>query len=60
MNNEWNLYSSVPVSRQGSRETSTTYCPQDVLRLPVGRQGSLAGAGDRTGRKQIGKISFIK
>lgn len=27
----------------GKSETSSTCCPQDVLRLPAGRQGSLAG-----------------
>jgi hypothetical protein len=37
MKKEWNFH-------QGSQETSTTYYPQDTLRLPVGRQGSLAGA----------------
>jgi hypothetical protein len=37
MKNEWNFH-------QGSLETSITCCPQDNLRLPVGRQGSLAGA----------------
>jgi hypothetical protein len=42
---EWNFIQSLPVSRQGSQETSATYYPQDALRLPVGSQGSLAGAG---------------
>jgi hypothetical protein len=37
MKKEWNFH-------QGSLETSITCCPQDTLRLPVGRQGSLAGA----------------